>query len=454
MEKRTFYAMVAVVALGALAVTVMRSPEKGQRRGPPPRPIAELKADQIGRVEVTNEKQEKTVLERTGASEWRVKEPVDWKADSAAVKQLVEGLEKLSFHDTASENADKHDELGVADGKAAHVVAKTGGGQTLVDLLVGKGVAGYTMMRVPGKAETWETSGLYSYMIGREPRAWRDHTIFEFPAADVEQLTVEAPGQKLVLKKEAEEAKDKPPADTGQWKIVETSGAAPKTQADLDVTQVNATVSGVASLKAGDFVDDKKRADVEGKGEALSVRVLVKGTTHTLFVGGEKGDDLYVATADSPTVYTVKKFSLGHVARRPIDYRDKTIVKAPEAELTSIEITTGGESTTLVQKDGKWTTAKGSADETKLKPVVSSFSQFVAGGFAVENEAAKTGLNKPAGTAVLHIKGKPAVTIKVGAATKDGEYYVQKSGSPDIFLVQKYAVERWMKKPAELVTKK
>ena len=41
MEKRTLYALVAVVALGAIAFAVMRAPEKGQRKGPPPRPVAD-----------------------------------------------------------------------------------------------------------------------------------------------------------------------------------------------------------------------------------------------------------------------------------------------------------------------------------------------------------------------------------------------------------------------------
>src|SRR5207302_11203542 len=138
----------------------------------------------------------------------------------------------------------------------------------------------------------------------------------------------------------------------------------------------------------------------------------------------------------------------------PVDYRDKTLVKAKEAELASVEITAGGETTTLTQgKDGKWTAGKGAADDTKVKPVVAAFDNFVASGFADEKEPAKTGLNKPAGSAVLRLKGKPPVTIKVGAATKEGDYYVQKAGSPDVYLVKKYAVDRWMKKSADLVKK-
>ena len=47
MEKRTLYALLAVIALGGIAFAVLRSPEKGQRQGPPPRPIAEIKANDI-----------------------------------------------------------------------------------------------------------------------------------------------------------------------------------------------------------------------------------------------------------------------------------------------------------------------------------------------------------------------------------------------------------------------
>jgi len=452
MEKRTLYALIAVVALGALALVVLRSPQKGQRKGPPPRPIAEVKAADVAKLELTNEKQEKTVLEKTGAAEWRVKQPGDWKADQQGVKQVLDSLEKLTFADTASENADKQAELGVADGKGARLVAKNSAGTMVADLHVGKAVGGYTMVRVDGKTETWQASGLYPYTLARGPSGWRDHAIFELAAADADKLSVEAPGAKLVLEKEPGAEKDKPGAEA-KWKIVESVGAAPKTAAELDLQQANATVQGLSNLHAADFADDKTVEDVKGKGAGITVSVTAKGTPHTLFIGGEKGDDIYVASSAGPTVYTVKKYTLDRIARRPIDYRDKTITKAKEADLVSVEITDAGETTKLVQdKAGKWTAAKGTADDTKVKPAVAAFDNFVAAGFAEEKEPAKTGLGKPQGQAVLHLKDKSTVTIKVGAATQE-DYYVQKVGSPDVYLVKKYAVDRWMKKPADLTKK-
>lgn len=446
MEKRTLYALIAVIALGGIAFAVLRSPEKGQRQGPPPRPMAEIKAADVARLELTNDKNEKTVLEKTGASEWRVKEPGDWKADQQGVKQVLDGLEKLTFADVASQNVDKQAELGVTDGKSAHVVAKNGAGKTLADLHIGKNVGGFTMMRVDGKQETWQAGGLYPYTVGRAPSGWRDHAIFELSASDIDKLTVEAPGGKLALTRES--GGDKP--NDAKWKIVETSGTAPKTSADLDMTQVNAVVQGISNLHASDFADDKKVDEVKGK---LAITVDVKGKPHTLWVGGEKGDDVYVASSDSQVVYTIKKFSIEHLARPPIDYRDKTIVKAKEADLQSVDITAGNETTVLTQKGGKWSAAKATADDSKVKPAVGGFDNFVAASFADEKDPAKTGLKKPSGKAVLHEKGKPPITITVGAATKDGDYYVEKSGSPDVYLVKKYAVDRWMKKTADLTKK-
>ncbi len=447
MEKRTLYALIAVVALGAVAFWVVRAPEKGQRQGPPPRPIPELKANDIAQLELTNDKGEKTALERTGATEWRVKSPGDYKADDQGVKMVLDGLEKLTFADVASENVDKQAELGVADGKGARIVAKNGA-RTIADLHVGKAIGGYTMVRVDGKNETWQASGLYPYTVGRAPSGWRDHAIFALTAADIDKVTVESGPSKLVL---ARDGGDK--GNETKWKVAESTGAAPKTTADLDVAQVNAVVQGIANLHATDFADDKKVDEVKGKGPTITV--VAKGAPHTLFVGGEKGDDVFVATSDAPQVYSVKKYSLEHFAKKPVDYRDKTIVKAKEADIAAVDITAGGETTTLTQgKDGKWTASKGTADDSKVKPAILGFDNLVANSFSDDKEPAKTGLNKPQGRAVLHLKNKQSVVINVGAATKDGDYYVQKGGSPDVFLVKKFAVDRWMKKPADLVAAK
>src|SRR5260370_98858 len=205
MEKKTLYAVIAGGALGLAAMLVLRSPEEGQRVGPPPRPIPEIKAAEITGIELTTEKKEKVVLEKQpGSASWRLKSPGDHPADPQLVKSMTEGMEKLSFGDQVTEGTAKHDELGVTDDKATHVVLKSGS-RTLADLRIGKSVGGYTMVRLAGKNEVWQGSGVFPYMFNREGKAFRDHTVFEFPFAEVEKLTIESGRDRLVVEKLAQE---------------------------------------------------------------------------------------------------------------------------------------------------------------------------------------------------------------------------------------------------------
>src|SRR3954453_23996116 len=143
MEKKTLFALLAVVMLGVGAYMVLHAPEKGQRQGPPPRPIAQIKAGNLSTIEITNEKQEKTVLTKKD-NKWTITQPKEWAADQAAVKTLTDGLEKLGFGDIVSEGAEKHADLGVAEGKGARIALKDGKGTVVADLFVGKPVSGFT----------------------------------------------------------------------------------------------------------------------------------------------------------------------------------------------------------------------------------------------------------------------------------------------------------------------
>jgi hypothetical protein len=451
MEKKTLWAVLAMVLLGAVAFAVMRSPEKGQRTGPPPRPIPAFKAADVVALETTTEKQDKTTLEKTGDG-WRVKQPKDWPADGTAIKALLDALEKLSYGDVVTEGKQKHEEMNVADGKAVRLVAKGAGGKVLADFYLGKQLSGFTLLRPAGKDEVWQASGLAQYQVNKDARAWRDHAVFEFAANDAQKLTIAVGPQKLALEREPPE-KDKP--GTEKWKIVESVGDGPKMSEALDTAQAQSAVQGFASLRAADFADDKQPADVGLERSPMTVTVTAKDKPHTLIIGDTQGEDAYVKDAAAPTIYTVKKYALDKIARRPIDYRDKSIIKVKDADLAAIDIVDGGESLSLAHEGEKWASKGGlKLDEAKLKSLTTAFESLTADGFSEEKDAAKTGLAKPTGTVTLHTKDKKATTLKVGGTVgKDtSELYVQKVGTPDVFIVKKYLVDRFLKKPAELKT--
>lgn len=456
MEKRNLIAIVALGLLGLGAYAVLKAPEKGQRIGPAPRPFPVIKAASIGTVELTSEKQEKTVLTKKDGK-WRVTSPKDWPADQAAVKSLTDGLERLTFGDVVTDSAEKQTEYGLLDGKAERVVVKDAAGVTLADFLIGKSIGGFTMLRQSGKNDVWQASGIYAYMANRDSQGWRDHSVFDFKPAQANKFTVEFGANKLVVSK-GNAAGDATKPDDAKWAISESSGEAPKSSEPFDAAQVSAAVQALSTLRATDFADDKKPEEVGlGKGAlTLTVDGPNPFSTVSLLVGAANGDDFYVKAGDASTLYRVKKYALEKIALKPVDFRDKTLIKAKQDEITSVEVVSGAGQVLLAREANKWVFGKDkvAADEGKVKPVLAALENLAGASFSDEKDPVKTGLGKPASTITLHLKSGPALTLRVGATTKDqASYYVQRVGAPEIVLVKKFVLDRALKKPSDFSTK-
>jgi hypothetical protein len=181
----------------------------------------------------------------------------------------------------------------------------------------------------------------------------------------------------------------------------------------------------------------------------LTVTATVKGKPYAVLIGVTEGDDTFVKTPDSPTVYSLKKYLVERIAHRPVDYRDKTVVKAKEADLAEIDIQKGADTVVLVREGEKWKLKAGGGDEAKLKPVATAFENLEGSSFAEEKDPQKTGLAKPTGTVTVVKKDKTRTVLKIGAVAKD-DYFLQRVGSPDVLLVKKYSVDRFLKTPSDL----
>jgi hypothetical protein len=328
---------------------------------------------------------------------------------------------------------------------------KDAGGKVLADLMVGKAIGGYTMVRPFGKNEVWQSTGIYGYMMNREPKAWRDHTVLEFTQIDADKLTVDAGGgQKLVLEKVPAE-KDKPGSET-KWKIGSSTGDGPKTSDALDVSMVNGALQSLATLKAVDFADDKNPDSTGLAKPWLTVTAHAAGKDYTLLIGMLVGDSVYVKNAESPVLYSVNKYAVERVAHKPIDYRDKTLTNVKEVDLASMDVAFGGDPWTVDRgADGRWKGRGKNIDETKLKAIVNGFDKLQADGYADEKDPAKTGLAKPAALVTLHLRDKSTVGLKLGGMTPDQlSYYTQRVGSTDVMKVKKFVGDRMMKKAADM----
>jgi hypothetical protein len=458
MNQKTLVALSAMVVIAILAFVSMRRPPKGEHVGPRERPIAALKAADVKVLEIAaNGGKDKTTLTRDGDA-WKMTAPAAHPADANAVKAALDQLEKAAFGDLVTVKKVMFADLEVRDEKGVHVVARGDGGKGLFDGWVGKAVSGFTMVRPGGKDQVWQATGLFKYTFAKESKVWRDHVILSFARDDTSRLAVEQAGQRLILEKLPPPAADKDgepakPAPEARWKVVESTAKVDP----LDDGVANGVVQALSALNAADFEDSGDPGAAGLAPPRLRITVTNKGTPATLLIGGRKGDDVYAQLEGNSQIYLLHKYSLDRAAVKPADFRDKTLIKAKDS-VTALEVQTGGSLLALESSDGGWKFGKaskgekGEIDDSKAKLVASSFDDLKGSSFAEAADLPVAGLAKPSATATVHLRDRSTVVLKVGAATREGsDYYVQRAGTPDVLLVKKFQVDRFLKKASDLV---
>jgi len=446
MNRKTLMSLAVFAVLGVGTYFALRGPEKGDRTGDKPRPVAKVAPGDVDTLEVTRNGTT-TVLKKDGAK-YKVVSPVAYAADDAVVKSAFETIEKLEFSNLVTEQKTRQAEFEVEDAKAIHVVAKgpKASGGAVVDLLVGKTSGSGTMVRPSGKDEIWEASGSVRYTFDKAPADWRDKSITTFSMTDAEKIDVKAKdGSKIALKKNGE-----------KWEVAEASLKVEK----LDDTVPSGLVSALATFKANDFADAAKPPETGLDMPALTVTVGLKGgKSAALLVGNKKtDDDFYVKAADKPQIFLVKKYNVERVNKRPIDFRDKTLCNVADADLGDVSVTSSEKDRSYaISKSGSdWKASKPAKldlDSSKVTPIAGAFKEWKAQSYSEDSAPGVTGLDKP--KAVIAAKSKKGAaescTIKIGNETKDKQsYYAQIAKGPDVLLVPKWSVDRILVKPDDL----
>jgi hypothetical protein len=445
MNRKTLVAFVAFAVLTVIAVAALRAPEKGERRGERPRPVAQLTSANFDTLEVTKAKSTTSVLKREGGK-IKVVAPTPYAADEAVAKQAFDALEKLEFGDVVTDQKAKQAEFEVDDAGGVRVVAKSGN-TVVADMIVGKSLGSGTMVRATGKDDVWQAHGALKFLFDKKPADWRDKSVTTFTLGDAEKLSVKSKGgESIALKKT-----DKKEGSDDLWAVVDSSLKIDK----LDNGVPNGIVSALSALKTNDFADGAKPEETGLGAPALTVTVSLKGgKTVTALVGNKKtDDDIYVKSGDSPQVFLVKKYNLERVNKQPIDFRDKTICDISDAALSDLAVTHGAESYTLTKSGKDWKAtkpAKTEIDSAKVAPIAGAFKAWKATGYAEDPSPKATGLAKP--RAVIAAKSKTAsCTLKIGDETKDKQgYFAQVGSAPDVYIVAKWATDRILVKVSDL----
>ncbi|MCG5056353.1 MAG: DUF4340 domain-containing protein [Myxococcales bacterium] len=456
MNKKTLLSGVAFVALGLVALTVLKSPEKGQRTGEGARPIPKLARGDFDTLVVTKDGKSTTVVREGDA--YKLTAPLAFDADEGAAKEAFEGIETLAFGSIVTDQKAKHAEFEVGDSALRVTVQK--GDKPVADLRIGKSSGAHTMVRLEGKDEVWQAKGALRFKYDRDTTSWRNKTISTFEESNVTGLSVSAAdGSKIALAKPEPAPKaegNEAAATDGGWKVEESS-----LKIDvLDKAIADGIVNALSSFRANDFADAEGPEVTGLASPKLTVTVKLKGNASaTLLVGNKKGDeDYYVKKEGGDQVFVVKRWNLERINKRPLDFSDKTICNVPPGDVHEISVARKEDPFTLVRAgagpdDWKVTQPRGlELDTSKASTIAGYFSAWKATGFAETTSPAATGLDKPVAT--ITVKSKtPGVgcTLKVGRGTEDkASTYVQVPGGAEVYIVPQWQVDRVLPKKDDL----
>lgn len=437
MNRKTLGALFVFILLLGIVYYLYTRPEKGEREGARPRPLAAIDIKQVKQVTITR-KGKTVVLARKGKDRWQLTKPVSYPADKGAVEGMMDKLKDLEFGDLVTELKGKHAEHEVDDAKGIHVVV-AGDKKPLADFHLGKVLDSFTMFRMAKKEQVWQAVGSIRFSFDREVKDWREKKIVDFKAEQARKLKVTTAGGAIELSR---------PDEKTPWKV--DSSAVKIDQ--LDAQTVTSLVSTLSSLSAADFADglDATKAGFD-KPAATLVLTLKGGKQTTLLIGSNVGEDYRVKAQDNPQIFVLKKYTVDNLLLRPIDFREKTVLSLKADDVVALKIDKKKDSATvtLTRKGADWLgDGKKVKDATKIAGALQALANLKAEGFA-RHDSKELGLDKPGWVVEVQMKDRSKHVLSVGSVEKDGFRGLTRKGFEDIFSFRQYTLDRILLDPKD-----
>ena len=222
----------------------------------------------------------------------------------------------------------------------------------------------------------------------------------------------------------------------------------------LKVTeQIDGTSAGYAKYGVA---DDKGLHAVFSKGNGVVLDARF---------GENGGRGQMTRLAGKEGVYAVKGYSSYLYARDAKGWRDLTLFKFEEGDVTAATIQNEHGSFSFTKDGENWKgkleKPKGTSepikdfDDTKVKDFVRAYKALNADGFAEKGKTpSDVGLDKPLATVQLTLKDGAKRDVSVGATAEGSSRWVKVSGSDDIWSISSWAADWAMAEPKKFQKEK
>lgn len=251
-------------------------------------------ADKITKIQIQNAGKGEVVLEKQGDA-WKLTKPVNYAANAANVKSLLDNLKEIRLKDSIDTGKTQYAAFDLEDEKAVHVQLFKDTAKAF-DLYFGKSGSRGQMTRLTDKDGVYVTSGYSSYLYTREVKDWRDRDIVKFEDGNVISATITNENGNFSFSKSDDKW-------TGTFKG--------KPVPNLEVEKVKDMLRSFKTLTAEDFGDGKSLVET-GLAKPSTVVFTLKddGGTIKILVGNTStGTSRYALKEGTPTIFVVNSFA-------------------------------------------------------------------------------------------------------------------------------------------------
>jgi hypothetical protein len=428
--------LVATVVLAALAATLYwsnhRKPASDSVSASPSSAnakIISLNQDDISKLEVKKKDGDDVVLNRAGASIWKITSPKPLVADQESVSTILYNLSPMDGATLIEDKATDLKQFGLAEPEAQ--VSATGKDGKTQTILVGDetptGDAVYVMLS--GDSKVYSVPKNTKANLDKGLKDLRDKRLMP---VDFDKLSsVEISGAKLHLTFGSDDGKwtVRSPANLrGDTSKMETIIEKLRT-ATMDPSTSDADLKKAASMFAlGTPIANLKATDASGSQE-LQVRKAIGG--------------YYAKTTAMDGVYKVPNELGDAVNKDAEDFREKRVFDFAEEDPNKVELHDGSKAYFLTRSGEDWWSDGKKLDPLSVQEFLRSIRTLTAAKFAVN------GFSSSALSLVVTSKDGKRVE-KVDISKSGNDYLAKRADGPALFALETKTVEDLQKTAGEL----
>lgn len=276
------------------------------------------------------EKAGRTIVLSAAEGGWRLVSPLEAAADEPSVRALLSTFDEPVPLDLRVGEGD-HEQYGVDDNNGVLFEVFTGETEPVLSMVVGKDVpGGSTLLRLSGSDDVYRARIGRRYRYDREPTDWRNRTVLEFDAAELEAIHIRQPEGLLTFRRDptGETTERGAPVFT-DW-VLEQDPAFPVDQELLQELARSLGRLRAGQVHAPDYSAGWDRPDAEVE------LTLTDGSTHLLVVVEAEQRAGLVRVDEAPDVYRVAWSRVGLLTRPRLAYRDRTLFSFETSDIDTL----------------------------------------------------------------------------------------------------------------------